>query len=124
MTGKELIQHWKRSAKEEYDAAEILHRGKRFTQALFHCHLAVEKMLKAQYMLEHDEDPPYSHNLVVVARKLKRKWTEQEEQELGELSHYCEQSRYGDELWIESIATEETAKRWLDRCKYFLSLFV
>jgi HEPN domain-containing protein len=123
MVDMQVVQRWKQGAHEEWESAELLYRNEHLTQALFHCHLAVEKILKAQYMLENDKEPPYAHNLVVLARKLRRMWTEDEEHDLGRLSQFCEQSRYGDELWLESTATAESVQFWLERSKYFISLF-
>lgn len=123
MVDQDVVRRWKESARAEWESARVLQEHGHHAQTLFHCHLSVEKILKAIYIEENDTEPPYSHNLVVLARKLLRTWTAEEELDLGKLSQYCEQSRYGDELWARDAATAQSSAYWLDRSKYFLSLF-
>jgi len=43
--------------------------GKRFLYVGFMAHQSIEKILKAYYVTKHDETPPFSHRLSLLAKK-------------------------------------------------------
>jgi HEPN domain-containing protein len=64
MTLKEHILYWKNSSVSDWDAAESLLSARYVVQALFFFHLSVEKLLKANWILDNEESfPPITHNL-------------------------------------------------------------
>lgn len=122
MTQKDAAMHWQQGAQEELTAARVLHEGKQYRQALLLCHLAVEKALKATYIREHDDEPPKTHNLVALARRLSSfDWSQEEIDELDELSDFVIDARYADPPWAEETATEARSSVWLERTAQYLS---
>ena len=121
MTETEVIDHWRNGARSELQSAKLLADGGQYSGALFHCHLAVEKGLKAQYMEELREEPPPTHNLVFVAEKLKREWSDDEKRQLDSLTQYAVAARYDDPAWAEHEATAENAARWIEYTDHFLT---
>jgi HEPN domain-containing protein len=43
--------------------------GRRFLYVGFMCHQVIEKMLKAYYVFINNDNPPYIHNLSILAEK-------------------------------------------------------
>ena len=60
---KPEVQEWLHQAEYDYEDAEYLIPGERFPKAVFCCHLAVEKGLKALYLHHFNNQPPRTHNL-------------------------------------------------------------
>ena len=64
MTLKQHILYWKNSSFSDWEAAESLLSARYVVQALFFFHLSVEKLLKANWILDNEETfPPITHNL-------------------------------------------------------------
>jgi HEPN domain-containing protein len=121
MTQQDAAQQWLAEARDELEAARILRERGKYRQALFLCHLAVEKALKGAHIAEKDDVPPKTHDLIDLAQRLKREWTENEKEDLRFLSRFVIDARYADPPWTEEYATEEHATHWVERCEYFLS---
>ncbi len=115
MSQEEIIKHWHRGAHDAFEAALLLLENGKYALALFHCHLAVEKALKAIYIFEHDKNPPASHDLTFLAGQLSSDWNEQEEDVLDDLSGYSTAARYEDQRWHEQKATKENVQEWLKK---------
>ena len=68
MEVKEKNVFWNKEAKRALAVAEDLFRLKRYVEALFFGHLALEKLLKAKIIKVTKSDPIYSHDLVILAK--------------------------------------------------------
>ena len=121
MTEDDVIEHWRRRARESLHVAARAHEDGHYAHALFNCHLAVEKALKAQYMDELRKESPPTHNLVLLADGLKRSWTTEERRQLDYLTQFAVAARYDDPVWAEREATAENSARWLACSDTFLS---
>ncbi len=66
---KEVIEYWKKSAENNFETAEFLYNGKRYSDSLFFCHLMLEKILKALVVKKTNTHAPYTHKLVDLAKK-------------------------------------------------------
>lgn len=121
MTEADIIEHWRKGAREEMQSARLLHEGGRQTAALFHCHLAVEKALKALYMEQYRREAPFTHDLTKLAIQIQRPWTEDEKQMLADLTGFSVAARYDDLLWAENEATTANVLSWIQRIDTFLS---
>lgn len=66
MSGK-IVKNWQSLAEYELKSAKVLFDGKRFLTMAFSCQQAIEKILKALYVKEKNETPPYTHNLKKLA---------------------------------------------------------
>ena len=99
MTNEQSVEHWRKGAQDALEAAELLLQGKKHALALFHCHLAAEKALKAAYIQQKDARPPHSHDLLEIALSLSYPWSEDIQKQLRELSTYAIEARYDDIEW-------------------------
>ncbi|TAL41280.1 MAG: HEPN domain-containing protein, partial [Methylovulum sp.] len=60
---KEETKPWLLQAKEHYDDALYLYDGSRYSMAVYCCHQALEKILKAAIVEFANQIPPKIHNL-------------------------------------------------------------
>ena len=58
------IEYWKLSAADDLEAIDFLLNGKKYVQSLFFTHLSLEKILKALWVQNNENNiPPKTHNL-------------------------------------------------------------
>lgn len=119
MTKEEHIAQWRQGAKDSLHAAKLLQKDGLHALALFHCHLAAEKCLKAQYVEEVGKNPPPTHELLYLAENLQKKWSG--DVALFEiLGHFAVEARYHDKQWVEKNATIEQSHYWIDQVSSLL----
>lgn len=121
MTEKDIIAHWREGARQELKSAHILCKEGQYAGALFHCHLAVEKALKAQYMHERREAAPLTHDLLQVALQLTHTWGQGDKEILADLTAFAVKARYDDPYWAESEATAENVHQWITQVERLIS---
>ena len=121
MTEADVIAHWRNGARKELQSAKLLFDGGQYAGTLFHCHLAVEKALKAQFMDQHRKNPPMTHDLERLALELKQSWTPDELELFQDLTQYAIAARYDDPVWAEHEATSENASHWVNVGQTFLN---
>ena len=124
MTQDEAATHWQHRARSELKAARILfEKGEPdvYGEVLFHCHLALELALKAALIREKDTAAPFTHDLNELADALKATRTQDERDAFEEITDCAILSRYGDEAWHASKATQENAQKWLQKTEKFLA---
>lgn len=124
VTEADVIAHWRKVARDELQSARLLFDGGKYPGALFHCHLAVEKALKASFMEEHRKEAPLTHDLLQLALQLNRSWSDDAKKILADLTDYAVAARYDDPLWAEHEATEDNVAAWISRAETVLSLLL
>ena len=63
------IEYWTDLAKYDLETAKAMLGSKRYLYVGFMCHQAIEKILKAYYVKTKTDNPPYTHNLTLLAEK-------------------------------------------------------
>jgi HEPN domain-containing protein len=121
VTESDILAHRRKGARDELTSAKLLFEGGQYPGALFHCHLATEKALKALYMAEHRKEPPFTHDLLQIALLLPRAWTDEEQRLLADLTGYAIAARYDDPPWAAREATQEKVADWITRVETLLS---
>jgi len=96
MEQKEKIDFWKSEANQALEVARDLFKLKRFVEALFFGHLAIEKLLKAKIIEATNEDPIYSHDLVILAKKACLELNQDDLKYLAKVNIYNIRTRYQD----------------------------
>ena len=86
--------NWYEGALVDLEEAEDALSGARPNWALFACHQAVEKALKAAYIVLKRERPPRTHDLVELFRNLGVELSEELNEALSELTPYYSVARY------------------------------
>jgi HEPN domain-containing protein len=124
MSQEEIIRHWQQGARDALEAAQALHDLGKYALALFDCHLAVEKALKAAYITKHDREAPPTHNLLFLTEELGRSWTQEQHDALSDLTDYAVAARYDDPEWAKAQATKENSTFWLKKAAAFLAILL
>ena len=126
MTQNEAVSHWQKRAAAELKGARALFEQKDpelYGEVLFHCHLALELGLKAQYILKKDTAAPFTHDLNELANLLERNRGQEESADFEEITNFAILTRYGDEKWFSTNATGKNAEKWLQKTEKILSDF-
>ena len=97
MEVQEHINYWLISAEHDLETAELLFKNKHFDWCLFLGHLTIEKMLKAFFVRDNqNQAPPFTHNLSMIAERTNLSLTPQQDELLLELNQFNLRSRYPD----------------------------
>lgn len=113
---------WQEGARDAFDTAEKLYASKKYHHALFFCHLAVEKVLKATYILAHNEMPPHTHDLILLASHTNNAASEEKLKLFAEMNKFNIAARYQEEKdELYKIATAEYAEEWIQHTSLILN---
>ena len=93
-TSKRIVDYWQTGAKSNYKTAEFLYEGKRYSDSLFFCHLMLEKILKGLVVKQIKTHAPYIHQLVDLAKLAKLELTEEQIENLTEITEFNIAGRY------------------------------
>lgn len=66
---QEKVNYWLELAEYDISTVKSLFRAKKFLYVAFLCHLTIEKSLKAFYWKKIENEPPYTHNLLMLSTK-------------------------------------------------------
>lgn len=69
MDEKTKIEYWLELADYDIEVAQSLLNSKKYLYVGFFSHLIIEKTLKAYFWYKNRAEPPYSHNLMLLADK-------------------------------------------------------
>jgi HEPN domain-containing protein len=97
MNKTEHIIYWINSADHDLESAESLYTAGRYDWCLFISHIVIEKILKAAYVLSHDNDtPPKIHNLLRLSELTGLKFSDEQIELLDRLNDFNIEARYPD----------------------------
>ena len=94
---QKTIDYWLEEAEEALKVADHLFEKKDFSYSLFFGHLAVEKIIKAIYILKRNEHAPQIHNLVRLAEQAGIALSAEQKETLIVITAFNLESRYPDE---------------------------
>lgn len=117
---EKIIKNWISLAKYDLETAEAMLNADRYLYVAFMCQQAIEKILKACYVKEFNDTPPYTHNLLRLAKELSffSKIGSDKLEHVEVLNAYYIESRYTEELGeLVAVLTEEKAREILDSTK-------
>jgi HEPN domain-containing protein len=63
------VKYWLDLAQYDLETAIVMLEGKRYLYVGFMCHQAIEKILKAYFVVKMKNNPPHIHNLTLLAKK-------------------------------------------------------
>ena len=92
----QIVAFWVTEADEALEVADHLVAKADYSYALFFGHLAVEKMLKAQYVLRKEQHAPPLHNLLRLARAAGLSVDEETVEKLTTVTAFNLEARYPD----------------------------
>lgn len=114
MTNK--ISYWVEMSDYDMDTADAMFISGRYLYVGFMCHQAIEKILKAFFVSNFDETPPFSHSLSLLSKKsnLYSFFSETQKEFLDQLEPLNIEARYPShkEQLLKSLTPE--------KCQYLL----
>ncbi len=118
---REIIKYWSATSKQDFESAEILFENKKYSHALFFCHLSIEKILKALIVRKTHVAPPLIHDLVRLAEKTDLTLSDKLKENLAEISSFNIQARYDDyKLSFYKKAKKRFAAKYITMTKEIL----
>ena len=96
MTKDEIIKFWIESSDKDYESMLNMYKIKEYSYALFVGHLAIEKLLKANYVKNNGINIPRIHDLEKLANSACLKLTEKHANELQDITKFNIGVRYDD----------------------------
>ncbi len=70
MDMRTLIQYWEKSSANDFAVTQYLFKSRKYSYALFFCHLSLEKLLKGFIVKHTKKSAPLEHDLVRLAEKV------------------------------------------------------
>lgn len=118
----EKIRYWLDIAEYDLETAKAMLSTKRYLYVGFMCHQVIEKLLKGYYWKILKEEPPYIHNLSVLAKRsnLYEIFTEEQKDFIDFLEPLNIRGRYPrdkDELLL--FLTNEKSEKIINRTEDF-----
>ncbi|MDR2679420.1 MAG: HEPN domain-containing protein [Tannerella sp.] len=119
MTKQEHIDHWVSTAAEDWITVEVLFTTERYMHCLFWSHLTLEKLAKAHWIKNHNDNiPPKVHNIVWL---LDESGVDLGNETMGFLENFNDfqlSSRYPDYLnKMYKICTKDFATAAMEKVK-------
>lgn len=93
---KQVEDFWRKQYDDDFEIARSLLSLKRYTYALFFCHLAIEKLLKALVVRTTNANAPYDHNLQRLAQDAGLRMPVGMQESLAEINTFNIKGRYDD----------------------------
>ncbi len=118
MQKKELIKYWIDSSDSDFLAMVHLYEKGDYSWSLFIGHLVVEKLLKAWYVQNLSNTPPYIHDLVRLAEKGGLSLDDGQKDLFDTISTFNLRARYDDyKMEFQRKCTRKFTAKWLDTIK-------
>lgn len=120
MKKEELLKYWVDSSNKDFQAMIHLLEKDDFTWSLFIGHLVIEKLLKAWYVQNISNTPPFIHDLVRLAEKGNLPLDEDQKDILDTISAFNIQARYDDyKMEFHKKCSRRFTEKWVDHIKGF-----
>ena len=99
----EKIDYWLDIAEYDLKTSKAMLDTGRFLYTVFMAQQALEKLLKALYLKNKQEEPPFTHNLLYIAKATSLEFTVEQKEFLNKLTAYYIEGRYP--LYKEKLST-------------------
>ncbi len=120
MNKADLITYWIESSDRDFLTMRHLFEKKDYTWALFIGHLVIEKLLKAYYVKNVDNGPPFVHNLLRLAEKSDLDLNEDQKDFLVTATAFNISARYDDyKLAFYKTCTKRYTEKWIEKIRGF-----
>ena len=119
MTKQQYIDYWVETSENDWITVEALFAAKRYSHCLFWAHLVLEKLAKAHWVKNHEENvPPKVHNIVWLLEESEIEISSEYMMFLEVFNRFQLSTRYPDYLRkIDEFCTEELTINQLDKVK-------
>ena len=120
MNKKELVEYWISSSDRDFLAMmHLLEKGD-YTWSLFIGHLVIEKLIKAWYVENISNTPPFIHDLVRLAEKAGLELVEDQKDVLDTITTFNLRTRYDDyKMEFHKKCSHDFTEKWVWIIKEF-----
>ncbi|MBI5003957.1 HEPN domain-containing protein [Candidatus Kaiserbacteria bacterium] len=116
-----IQQFWREKSGEDFAVAQMLLASNRNTYALFFCHLAIEKLLKALVVRKTNANAAYDHNLQRLASDAGLQLSDTMQESLAEINTFNIKGRYDEfKSQFYKKATTEYTENYLRETEHIL----
>ncbi len=124
MEKKNYIEYWVKTAEEDLISMERVFVVGRYDWALFIGHLALEKILKAAWVKNNEENiPTKTHNLLKISEEAKLELTEEQILFLNRVTNFNLETRYPDyKLDFLRVEQKNSLKKILKKLKTYTNV--
>lgn len=120
MTKDELIAYWIESSNRDFQTMQHLFEKKDYNWSLFIGHLVLEKLLKAYFVKNSNDSPPFIHNLLRLAEKAGLELDEEQKDTLATVTTFNIRARYDDyKSEFYKTCTKEFTETWKGKIEGF-----
>jgi len=119
MTKQQYIDYWIDTAENDWMTMEVLFVAKRYLHCLFWAHLVLEKLAKANWVKNHEDNiPPKVHNILWLLEESGVEMLSEDMMFLEVFNRFQLSTRYPDYLRrIDEFCTEELTVNQLNKIK-------
>ena len=119
MTKQEYIDYWINTSENDWDTVGVLFEANRYSHCLFWAHLVLEKIAKALWVKNHEDDiPPKVHNIVWLLEESDIEMSLEDKMFLEAFNRFQLSIRYPDYLRkIDKFCTKELTINQLNKVK-------
>ena len=115
---QKIIEFWIADSDEDYETMTAMFDKKRYSWSLFVGHLMVEKLLKACFVKINEEYPPFTHNLLKLAKDSKISLTDELKLQLTTITAFNLNTRYDDyKRSFQRNCTPDFTNEWVEKIK-------
>ena len=121
MEKQEHIKYWIETSERDLESSLAVFESGKYDWALFIAHLAIEKLLKAFWVINNENlFPPKIHNLAKIAEEANLELTNEEKSLLLEVNDFNIETRYPDyKLEFYKKCTKEFTENYLRKIREF-----
>jgi HEPN domain-containing protein len=113
-----IVNYWIDSSDDDFETMISLFESKRYSWSMFVGHLMIEKLLKALYVKNNNEFPPYIHNLLRLAEKCNLEINEENTLFFATVTAFNINARYDDyKMSFQKTCTPEFSAKWIELLK-------
>jgi HEPN domain-containing protein len=119
LTKQEHIRYWLTTAAHDLDVADALFASAKYDYCLFLGHLALEKVLKACWVRDNENNqPPPIHNLLTIASETKLQLSTEQKEFLRLVNRFHIEARYPDfKMSFYKLCTHDYSQQQLAAIK-------
>lgn len=109
------INNWLKLAEYDLKTAKAMFDTKRYLYVAFTCQQSIEKVLKALFIKENNQTPPYTHNLQRLLESISiiSEVDDDFPDFINELNIYYIESRYNEELEDIAKLLNKSKAKWI-----------
>jgi len=115
---EKIIRYWMDASDDDFETMLVMFKSGRFSWSLFIGHLSLEKLLKAYYVKNKSDYPPFIHNLLRLAEKSDLDLTDDKRRQLAAITAFNINTRYDDyKMSFKKQCTLEFTSEWVQIIK-------